>query len=336
MKNKWRNVSALAVFVALFILIIDTKTAILGAKAGITQCITVIIPSLFPFFIVCSVFCQCMQHQDLGYLSPLCRICKIPKGAEPLLLISFLGGYPIGAREITAAYEEGKLNRSDAERMLGFCNNAGPSFIFGILALQFSNRSVGILLLLIQILSAILTAVILPGRPSESISITTKTRDFIDAFNGSIRAIIAVCGWIVLFRVVISFLQQWILWALPDSASITISGILELATGCTQLHRIENDGVRMILGSALLSLGGICVYLQTRSVTNSLSLDMYFPGKLIQCCIAIILSGIIQFCIFIPARRISIIYLIIPLVVIIGIYIVSFKIELKKRVAIGA
>lgn len=335
MNAKGRIVRTLIAAFTLFILILDTKTAVLGAKEGIIQCITAIIPSLFPFFIACGLFCQCMQQHNLAFLTPLCRVCKIPKGSEPFLLIGFLGGYPVGAREITVAYKDGKLNRFNAERMLPFCNNAGPSFIFGILALQFSNKTVGIWLFIIQILSAILTAIILPGKQAENVSIAPNKQDYISVFNGSLHAIISVCGWVVIFRIILSFLQRWILWALPEYISVIISGILELATGCTQLNIIENDGLRMVLSSAMLSLGGICVYLQTRSVTASLRLNIYFPGKIIQCCIAIILSGLMQIFLFTPTQRIPVSYLLFPLCCIILVNIVSFKPIFKKRVAIG-
>ena len=37
---------------AMFLLIMNTKTAISGASAGIELCLKVLIPSLFPFFVV--------------------------------------------------------------------------------------------------------------------------------------------------------------------------------------------------------------------------------------------------------------------------------------------
>ena len=334
MKHKRIISTSLAAASGLFILIIDTKTAIQGAQEGITQCINVVIPSLFPFFLISGLFCQSLQQLNLSFLSPIRKFCRISNGSESLLIIGLLGGYPVGAREIAVAYDTGRLSRSDAQRMLGFCNNAGPSFIFGIIALQFSNKSVGMWIFLIQVLSAVLTAVILPGGSVEKVNHTTDKQDFISIFNSSIRSIASVCGWVISFRIIISFLHRWILWLLPDYVAVVITGILELANGSIQLKQIQKDGLRMIISSGILSLGGMCVYLQTLSVTKGLGTGMYFPGKLIQCCISILLSGIVQFFIFDAINTISLIYILIPAIIIFGVYIVSLSSFFKKRVAI--
>lgn len=325
------NLSLLAAVCGLIVLIIDTKTAVHGAQEGIAQCIRVVIPSLFPFFLISGLFCQSMQQCDLSFLSPIRKLCRIPNGSESLMIIGLLGGYPVGAREIFFAYDSGRLSRSDAQRMLGFCNNAGPSFIFGIIALQFSNKSVGMWLFLIQVVSAVLTAAILPGGSVEKVNHTTSKQDFISIFNSSIRSIASVCGWVIIFRIILTFLHQWILLLLPDYIAVVITGILELANGSIQLNRIQNDGLRMIISSGILSLGGMCVYLQTLSVTKGLGTGMYFPGKLIQCSISILLSGIVQCFIFRTSRTNPFIYLLISFIIIFCVCIVINLPFFKKK-----
>lgn len=315
------------------LLILDTRTAILGAKEGISQCISVIIPSLFPFFFVSGLFSQYVQQMNLSILSPLCKLCKMPKGSESLLIVGLLGGYPVGAREISVAYNSGALNKNDAERLLGFCNNAGPSFIFGIVAFFFANKKIGFWILIIQILSAILTAVILPGGSSEIMQPERSKKNLMSVFNGSIRSIVSVCSWIILFRIVLSFLERWFFWCLPDSISVILTALLELGNGCTRLGAIQNHGLRMIVSSAALSFGGFCVYLQTISVSENLGAQIYFPGKVIQCCLSILLSGIAQYFLFEKSNIVPLSYLWIPLLVIFLVSIVRFLPFFKKRVA---
>lgn len=335
MGNKRNILAAFTAICGLFVLIIDTQTAISGAREGIVQCINVIVPSLFPFFLVSGLFCICLQQADLSILTPLRKLCRLPKGAESLFIIGLIGGYPVGAREISVAYESGRLSRSDAERMLGFCNNAGPSFIFGIIASQFANSSVGIWIFLIQVCSAVITAAILPGKTTDAAVENIKNSNFMSVFHGSIRAIASVCGWVILFRIVLSFLRRWLFWLLPDTVTVIISGLLELANGCTQLHTVQNDGLRMIISSALLSSGGICVYLQTISVTKNLRAGMYFPGKIIQCCISIILSFLVQPLLFERPFSAPVLYLIAPFgIALLGVFVIKHSSISKKRVAI--
>ena len=81
---------------ALMLLILDSKAALAGAKEGVSLCIFTVLPSLFPFFF----FCNLINSRLLGYrmrpLRPICRLCGIPEGAESILVIGLLGGYPIG------------------------------------------------------------------------------------------------------------------------------------------------------------------------------------------------------------------------------------------------
>ncbi len=47
------------------------------------------------------------------------------------LALGFVGGYPVGARTAIALYENGQCSKTEAERLLAFCNNSGPAFILG-------------------------------------------------------------------------------------------------------------------------------------------------------------------------------------------------------------
>ena len=103
-----------------------------------------------------------------------------------------------------------------------------------------------------------------------------------------------VCGWIMLFRLLIAYLNRWFLWYFKDWVQIAINGIVELTIGCTALHYIENEGLRLILCSAMISIGGLCVAMQTASVINELSLKFYFPGKLLQTGFSVLLASSYQ------------------------------------------
>ena len=215
------------------------------------------------------------------------------------MIAGFFGGYPVGAKVIAESYQSGCIGSAEARRMLGFCSNAGPAFIFGMIRNQFQQPVVSWCLMLIVIVSAILTGYLLPhSKGAEPIHLQKKSAGFIQNFNSSLQAIAAVCGWVILFRVILAFLDRWFLWLLPVNLQVIVSGILELSNGCIELYKINNDGLRFVIAAGMLSLGGLCVYLQTASLTAMLGAGLYFPGKIIQCLISIILSGIVQILLF--------------------------------------
>lgn len=286
MRKKYA-VGAMAV-IAMIVLIFDTQTALQGAQDGILLCIQTVIPSLFPFFFLSGI----INRTFLGYsgkvLRPLGRLCAIPAGAESLLLLGWTGGYPVGAQAIATAYEQGSISKRDAERMLGFCSNAGPAFIFGMAGSVFSQKAAPWALWAVLILSSLLTGMILPNKTYGLCKLAQPQRK--KPLEQALKAMASVCGWVVLFRVLITFMQRWILWILHGEYSVMIVGALELTNGVVAIHNLENPVFQFISLAALLSFGGICVGLQTVSVTGKLSCKTYFAGKLLQTVLSIIIS----------------------------------------------
>lgn len=280
----------------MLLLILDAKTALSGAAEGINICLRVILPSLFPFFILSVLLTDSLFGMSLRVLSPLCKSLRIPSGAESLFFIGLLGGYPVGAQAVNQACRRGMLSMQDARRMMGFCSNAGPAFLFGLVASQFSYSWIPWVLWVIHILSAIITGMLLPGDNPKNAEIqSSKPMTISQAMERSLKIICSVCGWIILFRIVQAFMERWLLWFLPPEISVPVRLLLELANGCLALSEVQSESLRFIFCSCGLALGGICVTMQTVSVTGDLGLGMYLPGKLIQTLVSFLLSFVVLY-----------------------------------------
>lgn len=286
--------------VGLLILVLDSKTALAGGIAGVQVCLGQVIPALLPFFVLCILLNSAFSGADIPLLRPIGRLCRMPRGSEGLLLMGLLGGYPSGAQGVTQSYYSGQLSRDDASRLLGFCSNAGPSFLFGIASVVFPYFWLPWALWLIHIGSAVITGILLPGGSKQNVRLKgSRPLSLSRALELALIIMAKVCGWIILFRIVQGFLQRWCLWLLPVEEQVFVIGLLELANGCLALPLIADVGLRAVLCSAFLSLGGLCVLMQTISVTGSLGLGMYISGKAMQCAVSVILT-ILMTCIFIP------------------------------------
>ena len=307
--NRKKYIVTVFCMLSIMILILDSRTAIIGAKEGITICLQTVIPSLFPFFFISSVMNPYLVGRTIPLLKILGKLCKIPEGSEGLFFIGILGGYPVGARSIHDAYTSGSLTQKEAERMLGFCNNAGPAFLFGIGSSLFRSPFIPAVVYFILVLSAVITGMILPGGSTNKCVISPKAKH--NNLHDSIYAITCVCAWVVLYRIVLTFLNGWVLWLMPDTFVIIISGLLELTNGCIQLVNIDSDGLRFILLSVFTCLGGFCVANQTATVAISLSCKYYYIGKVIQTTITLLLSLLASSVLF-PGNN-SILFMLLPL-----------------------
>ncbi len=285
----------------MLLLILDSKTALAGAQTGIVLCIQTVIPSLYPFFVLSVFFNSTLSGSSLRFLKPLACFCRIPEGSEFLLISGFLGGYPVGAQSIASAFRTGMLKKDEADRLLSFCSNAGPAFLFGMVSPMFSDPSVPFLLWAIHVLSAVLVARLVPAVPSHRAKQTA--RQIISLSEGiktAASAMVNVCSWVVLFRILLSFLERWILWYFPIELQVILTGFLELSNGCVALCHIKAPSFRFLVCSGMLAWGGICVCLQTCSVANGLSFPSYLKGKLLQTLFSLIISAAIALNFWLP------------------------------------
>jgi len=299
MKNRRQISGAIPAICAMMIIILDTKTAITGAIEGISLCIWTVLPSLFPFFILSGIINSNLLGVSIRPLRPVIKLCKIPEGGESLLILGYLAGYPVGAQLITQEYRNGKLSEKTAHRMLGFCNNAGPAFLFGMLSPLFENPIAVWLLWGIHIISGLLVGLILPGEANNRCAINrTVPVSLPKAIQNALKVLAFVCGWVITFRIILAFFNRWFLLQFPTDLQVLLCGLLELANGCIMLGEIPLTGLRFIMASFMLSFGGLCVGMQTISATEGLGSGYYFPGKVLQAFFAVLISYCLQIFIF--------------------------------------
>ncbi len=318
----------------IFLLILDSQTALKGAQEAIKLCLSSVIPSIFPFLVLSGILTPAICGVNVPFFRPLSRILAIPTGSEGIFLTGILGGYPTGAQAVHQSWKQGQLSKEDAMRMLAFCSNAGPSFLFGILGTKFPDHWMLWTLWAIHILSAIGVAMILPrGKISSKNISPAPPVTLTQSLKKAVITMGCICGWVVLFRAVLTFLDRWLLWLLPLDVRICIYGLLELANGCCSADMIASVGMRFILTSGMLAFGGVCVAMQTASVTRELGLGQYLPGKLMQTCISLFLSFVVQRFAFPASEQLALSHVLpwlLPILIFGFAYIAQ---KIKKRVA---
>lgn len=296
MENR-RSLTALAAAMAMLALILDSRTAFLGGASGVELCIKTVIPSLFPFLFLTGIFTASFGGNQGLLLRLLGKAFRLPASLSFVLVPALLGGYPIGAQCVSHAYHRGMLSKQQAERLLSYCSNVGPAFLFGILSLKFTRKSLLWLVWGIQILS-IWTVSRFFGATELAEQATAAKKEEARSFPGiesSLQAMLKICGWIILFRVVIEFLDKWFLHDAAPAWRVLVMGVVELSNGCCCLNLISQEETRFVICNMLLALGGLCVAFQTGSVCPGLRLRYYYAGKLLQAVTAGILSyGIIH------------------------------------------
>lgn len=284
-----------AICSAIFLLmILKADLVIAGASAGIEICLYTMFPSLFPFILMASLLTDAAAGLSIPFLKPLGRLCGIPAGAESIFLAGILGGYPAGAQAVAQQYKAGHISLQQANHLLRFCNNAGPAFIFGIIGSILRDIRLTFIVWIIHILSAIITGWLFAGK-YEKCRITQRKSNFnvVSALHKTVNTMAKICGWVILFRILISILDYYVLEHLPTNIGTIVCGILELSNGCIRLENMDITYV-FVVSSLLLSFGGICVWMQTASIIKPLNLRHFCLGKCVQSAISVSICFILS------------------------------------------
>ena len=257
-----------------------------AVRQGLSLCGKSVIPSLFPFFVTVSLAVA------WGLFDTLRRL-GLPVGGA-VFLLGIVGGYPVGGRTIGELYRAGTISRRQAENLLTFCNNAGPSFILSIAgAGVFGSQRAGWALYGIHVLAALAAGGLLGAFgemahgghngekrcffvPINAVNVPIKASTFVSVTRNSALSTVNICAFVIYFLALMALIRQ--LW---PAVPMVVLGLLELTSGVTAL---PDSPVGFCLAAALLGWGGVSVHCQTAAVLEDtgIPLGRYLLAKALQ------------------------------------------------------
>lgn len=134
--------SSLFLIVLFFLMLLFPEPVFSGACKGLLLWFRTVLPTLFPFILICNLLIQTGTiHQILSLTRPLfCRLFGVSAYGSFAVLSGFLCGYPMGAKVTADLYKKGLVSRREASYLLSFCNNTSPMFIISFLVVQNLNE----------------------------------------------------------------------------------------------------------------------------------------------------------------------------------------------------
>jgi len=294
---KKTNLAAFALTVLLLIaLVIASDGAVQGAKASLATCSGIIIPCLFPFFVVSYLAGNLGLPAYLGskLQTPMALLFGTSGTGAGIFILGILGGYPLGAAVIADHVHRGDLSPREGNKLLTFCNNSGPSFLIGAIGIGvFHSAPAGVLLYGIHILSAIITGLFLSGTETPKL---TSAPIFIcsanlstalpDAISKAALQIVQICGYVIFFGAVAGTLEEigafsavygsiaaYTLLPLQYCRAICM-GLLELGCGIGAMAGAPITAQALTICSLLTGFGGLSVCMQTAGVLSDTGIKL--------------------------------------------------------------
>lgn len=258
-----------------------------GIKKGILFCIEVLVPSLYAFMTLSSVVIR--SGVAVSVTKPFGRISRflfrLPPSGLAVILLSILGGYPVGARCAAMLFEQDSISRSDAEKAANIAVCAGPGFLINYVGSALvGNRQSGIILLCAEITGVLLTGVIIgstmrstpllhPHQSGENTSDNLLIRSVTDAS----RATFHMCGMVVICTSMIAVIEKI---SLDQRVTDIASAFIEITEGC---HRMCGN-YPLYLIAFFIGFGGISVHLQAYAGMGELHINKgrFFLYRIVQ------------------------------------------------------
>lgn len=292
-----------------------------AVSAAMTQalalCVQVLLPSLFPFFVLSSMVISTgvIQRLSTRLEKPFQWLFGLPGSFGAALLLGAAGGYPVGAKTIATLYQQGQCSKRDAEKALRFCNNAGPAFLISAVgASLLQDPHAGLNLYAVHVLSALIIGFIY-RKNTDHVKYHCITADhmrstatislFLRAVTDAFSSFLNVSAFVLIFSVISTMLQQLplidSLHYLPGGGILwygLLAGFLELTSGVACLTQGGlPPSILLPALSFLCGWGGCSVQFQTISLLHDagLSCRQYLKSKLLQGILAALITGMICF-----------------------------------------
>ncbi|HHX29154.1 MAG: sporulation integral membrane protein YlbJ [Bacillota bacterium] len=226
-----------------------------AAERGLGVWWEVVLPALLPFFIAAELL---MGMGVVHFMAVLCQpimrpVFNVPGSGSFTMAMGIASGYPLGAALSARLKDTGLATKTEAERLMCFCNTSDPLFMTGAVAVgMFRRADVAAAIVTAHYISAVLVGLAMrfwkmrekpsPLLQSDGSFILLRAyramRDaqrekpqpfgklMGEAVNRSVNTLMAVLGFMVLFSVIFELLRiagatevisQAITRVIPDS-----------------------------------------------------------------------------------------------------------------------
>jgi len=288
---------ALTLGLALLLLIFN-QAASLGAAEGLRLFACSVLPCLFPFM-VCG---HCLTAAGVTSSGGAAKKRLLPLRRLGLAVVCAVCGTPSAALVCGRLYLDG-MSTKKASALCAVMNLVNPYFIIGLLSRELLHSSLlWKTIAIAHYLPALAAALLLSlgegktaheGLASAAMdkcgarTLPSPAPSYLTVFGRALTdatlAILRIGGTVVFFRVLYSVAEaSGVLSLLSPAFGAVAAGMLEMTNGLTLLAAAHIGGrLCTSLCCALLSFGGVCIFIQSKQFFEELDAKCYFAVKLL-------------------------------------------------------
>ncbi len=270
-------------FAACFAALYLPSQAAGGVRSGVQYSLNVLLPSLFPFMFLSAFASEYGISSRLGRLfAPFTQgVLYLPGDAGVTVLLSLVGGYPVGAVGISSLLRHKKITQKQARRMLCCCVNPGPAFLISAVGDEmYGSKTIGVVLFASQTAASLIVGIVLgiiarfhepieksSGSDSAHHDLSTA---FVLSTKSACASAVSLCSLVVLFSAFSSLLLALINIDGGSLAGAGIRSFLEVTDGTACLAALR---LPIYFTALAVGWGGLCVHFQVFAALTELRIN---------------------------------------------------------------
>lgn len=318
-KNNTKNrLFQLIILILIISLVRNPAMSLESAKDGLYLWFNILLPSLLPFFILSELFIASGLVQYFGKLlgpimKPIFRISG--EGTFPLVM-SFVSGYPVGAKLTSRLRGLDLITKPEADRLITLASTSGPIYILGaVLIGMLAMPNLSGLMIIPHYLGALTVGLIFGRFPNKSDkrqrnNISTKhtlkdnkTKNdslpiiISNSVREGINSILLIGGFVIIYNVIIDMVlasnliniliinSSKLLNINPELIRGIFAGFIELTTGCSRIAALDISMIYKVISiNFLIGWGGLSILSQAISFISQtdINVTLYLASKILH------------------------------------------------------
>ena len=259
-----------------------SKEMKLGALEGIRLSSEILIPTLFPFFVLSDYWSKNFYIDDNSLFSNIfVRLFHIPSSGMLAFITGIICGFPLGVKVARDLYDRGEINESQLTHLCGFSNNPSLAFVISGVGLGvFSSMRVGIFLFISCTIAAVICGILFREKSIISLkssNISRQNFNLVESIKTAGLTSITVSSYVIFFSAIIYALK-------PITNFPLLVSTLELCSAVEIISRANfNVNNKLILIAFSLGFSSFSVHLQAFSfMCTKVKKSRYLLMKLAQ------------------------------------------------------
>ena len=271
MKKNYKNNFIIILLITLLILyVINSNLIILSIIEYTKLFIKKLFPASFIFFIISSLLI------DYSFIEKISKLLHINGANFYVIIMSMISGFPSGSKYIKDLYKRNIISLKTANYLIGFTHFPNPIFVLGSTPILFHNKNYSLYILISIIISNLIIGLITHPKEKNYIIYQNKeiksfSTNLSNAIINSFKVMLLIYGTSIFFYLIITIINNYLKFNLYPY--IILNGLFDLTKGIFLTSLINNDMIKAILVILFISLGGISINMQVKSIISDTSIS---------------------------------------------------------------